>query len=65
VRRPRDVLARSPNQLWDFQLRSLGSFQILFGWGGLEVRSESIEEAIASASERMQETKRSRKLLAV
>jgi hypothetical protein len=29
----------------------------------VEVRSESIEEAIASASERMQETKRGRKLL--
>jgi len=50
-------------QLWDFQLRSLGSFHILFSWGGVEVRSESIEEAIAAASERMQETKRGRKLL--
>jgi hypothetical protein len=50
-------------QLWDFQLRSLGSFQILFSWGGVEVRSESLEEAIASASERMRETKRGRKLV--
>lgn len=50
-------------QLWDFQLRSLGSFQILFSWGGVEVKSESIEEAVASASERMQETRRGRKLL--
>jgi hypothetical protein len=56
-------LSQIAQQLWDFQLRSLGSFQILFSWGGVEVRSESIEEAIASASERMQETKRSRKLL--
>ena len=56
-------LSQIAQQLWDFQLRSLGSFQILFSWGGLEVRSESIEEAIASASERMQETKRGRKLL--
>jgi len=45
-------------QLWDFQLRSLGSFQILFSWGGVEVRSESIQEAIASASERMQGDRR-------
>lgn len=52
-------------QLWDFQLRSLGSFQILFSWGGVEVQSESIDEAIASASERMQETKRGRKLIAM
>ncbi|HTS77659.1 MAG TPA: hypothetical protein VMG40_15720 [Bryobacteraceae bacterium] len=50
-------------QLWDFQLRSLGTFQILFSWGGLEVRSESIDEAIASANERMQQTRRGRKLV--
>jgi len=56
-------LSKIAQQLWDFQLRSLGSFQILFSWGGIEVRSESIEEAITSASERMQETKRGRKLL--
>jgi hypothetical protein len=56
-------LSQIAQRLWDFQLRSLGSFQILFSWGGVEVRSESIEEAIASASERMQETKRGRKLL--
>jgi hypothetical protein len=56
-------LSQIAQQLWDFQLRSLGSFQILFSWGGVEVHSESIEDAIASASERMQETKRGRKLL--
>jgi hypothetical protein len=56
-------LSEIAQQLWDFQLRSLGSFQILFSWGGVEVRSESIAEAIASASERMQETRRGRKLL--
>jgi hypothetical protein len=50
-------------QLWDFQLRSMGSFSILFSWGGVEVRSESIDEAIASANERMHETRRGRKLL--
>lgn len=52
-------------QLWDFQLRSLASCQILFSWGGVEVNGESIEDAIASASERMQETKRGRRLLGV
>jgi hypothetical protein len=56
-------LGQIAQQLWDFQLLSLGSFQLLFSWGGVEVRSESIEEAIASASERMKETKRGRKLL--
>ena len=56
-------LSEIAQQLWDFQLRSLGSFSILFTWGGVEVRSESIDEAIASANERMHETRRGRKLL--
>ncbi len=58
-------LSEIAQQLWDFQLRSLGTVSILFSWGGVEVRSESIEEAIASANERMQETRRGRKLLAM
>lgn len=56
-------LSTVAQQLWDFQLRSLGSYSILFSWGGVEVRSESIKEAIASATERMQETRRGRKIL--
>jgi len=56
-------LSALAQQLWDFQLRSLGNFSILFSWGGVEVKSESIDEAIASASERMQETKRGRRVL--
>lgn len=56
-------LSKIAQQLWDFQLRSLGHFQILFSWGGLEVTSEAIDEAIASANERMHETRRGRKLL--
>jgi hypothetical protein len=58
-------LSQIARQLWDFQLRSLGSLEILFSWGGVEVQSESIEEALASASDRMQETKRGRKLIAM
>jgi hypothetical protein len=50
-------------RLWDLQFRSIGEFQILFSWGGVEVQCESLEEAIASARERVQETKRGRKLL--
>jgi hypothetical protein len=56
-------LSQVAQQLWDFQLRSLGSYSILFSWGGVEVRSESIREAIASATERMEETRRGRKIL--
>lgn len=56
-------LSQIAQQLWDFKLRSMGAFSILFSWGGVEVASESIDEAIASANQRMQETRRSRKLL--
>lgn len=56
-------LSQIAEQLWDFQLRSMGSLSIQFSWGGVEVRSESIDEAIASATERMQETRRGRKIL--
>ncbi len=58
-------LSQIAQQLWDFQLRSLGTFSILFSWGGVEVSGESIDEAIANANERMQETRRGRKLLAM
>lgn len=56
-------LSQIAQRLWDFQLRSMGTFSILFSWGGIEVSSESLDEAIASANERMQETRRNRKLL--
>jgi hypothetical protein len=54
------VIAQS---LWDFQLRWLGNFSVLFSWGGVEVRSEPLQEAIAAANERMHETKRLRKVV--
>jgi hypothetical protein len=54
------VIAQS---LWDFQLRWLGNFSVLFSWGGVEVRGEPIQEAIAAANERMVETKRLRKVV--
>jgi hypothetical protein len=53
-------LSQIAEHLWDFQLQSMGSLSILFSWGGVEVHSESIDEAIASATERMQETRRGR-----
>ena len=58
-------LAEVAQQLWDFQARSMGQFSVQFSWGGVEVRSESIEEAIASATERMNETRRGRKVVAM
>jgi len=52
-------------RLWDFQLRGLGTFSILFSWGGIDVHAEPLSEAIASASERMHQTKRSRKTVSM
>jgi len=64
---PADRAAAAPRRLsllsehlWDFQLRSIGAFPILFCWGAAEARGESLAEAFAAASERMQETRRSR-----
>lgn len=51
--------------LWDYQLQTLGSFSILFSLGGVDVQEESLQEAIASAKERMAETRRNRKLLPI
>ena len=48
-------------KLWDFQLRSLGNLSVMFSWGGLEVTNETLSEAVASARERMYQTKRNRK----
>jgi hypothetical protein len=56
-------LSEIAQQLWEFQLDSAGAFSILFNWGGVEVRGQSIGEAIASAHERMHETRRGHKLL--
>lgn len=47
-------------KLWDFQLRSLGQHSIMFSWGGLEVKADSLSAAVASARERMFQTKRNR-----
>jgi hypothetical protein len=56
------VIAQS---LWDIQLRWMGNFSVLFSWGGVEAHGESIQEAIAAASERMLETKRLRRAVAL
>ena len=53
-------LGEIAQKLWDFQLRMLGLASILFSWGGVEVHGEAIDEAIASANDRMQETRRTR-----
>ncbi|HZO53009.1 MAG TPA: hypothetical protein VFB63_09840 [Bryobacteraceae bacterium] len=47
-------------KLWDFQLRSLGHHSIMFSWGGLEVKRDSLSDAVSAARERMFQTKRNR-----
>jgi hypothetical protein len=46
-------------RLWDFQLRGIGACSILFSWGGVQVQDQPLAEAIASATDRMRQTKRS------
>jgi len=46
-------------RLWDYQLRGIGSCSILFSCSGVQVRDQPLADAVASATERMRETKRS------
>ncbi len=52
-------------RLWDFQLRGIGNYSLLFSWGDLQVHNELISEAVASASERMHQTRRARKTVSL
>jgi hypothetical protein len=45
-------------RLWNYQLRGIGACSILFSWGGVQVQDQPLAEALASATERMRETKR-------
>jgi GGDEF domain-containing protein len=45
-------------RLWDYQLRGIGTCSILFSWGGVQVQDQPFADAIASATERMRDTKR-------
>jgi len=58
-------LSHASERLWDFQLRGIGVFSVLFSWGGIDVEDEPLFEAIHSASERMAQTRRSRKTVSV
>jgi GGDEF domain-containing protein len=44
-------------RLWEYQLRG-GACSILLNWGGVQVQNRPLAEAIASATERMRETRR-------
>lgn len=52
-------------RLWDFQLRSLGTFSVVFSWGATEANTENFAEAVQAASERMLETRQNRKTISM
>ncbi len=58
-------LAAISERLWNFQLRSIGSAPVVFCWGAVEVQGESLADSVASASERMHQTKRNRKTISL
>jgi hypothetical protein len=46
--------------LWDYQLRVAGTAPILFTWGAVDVKRERLVDAISAATERMEQTRRTR-----
>ena len=53
-------LSSVAEQLWHYQLRTAGSSPILFSWGAVEVKRERLVDAISAATERMDQTRRTR-----
>jgi len=49
-------------KLWDFQLRHLGMSDVRFKWGAVDVQSEKLSAALQAARDRMNQTRRVRKL---
>lgn len=47
--------------LWDFQLRTLGGVPILFSWGVADANGDSLAETIATARQRMLDSRRHRR----
>lgn len=54
-------LSELSERLWDFQLRNLGTFSVVFSWGAHEAQRQSLTDSIALATERMKETQTSRR----
>jgi hypothetical protein len=52
-------------QLWDYQLRGLSTWSILFSWGGADVHQQRLADAIAMANQQMYQTRRGRKTVSV
>ena len=52
-------------QLWDYQLRGVSTWSILFSWGGATAHHERLPDAIANAEEQMNQTRRGRKTVSL
>ena len=61
----KERLNQISERLWDFQLRGIGNFSLLFSWGDVQVDDELLSEAVASAFERMHQTRRARKTVSL
>ena len=51
-------LSHISEQLWDYQLRGLGKSPLVFNMGGTDVHNESVADAISSARQRMNQSRR-------
>ena len=58
-------LTHIAEQLWDYQLRGVSTWSILFSWGGADVHYQRLSEAISNACEQMNNTRRGRKMVSV
>lgn len=58
-RRLRDI----SEHLWDFQLRGVGNFSIMFHTGDTEADNDPLRDAVGAASARLQQTRRTRKMV--
>jgi len=52
-------------QLWDYQLRGISTWSIVFSWGGADVHHQSLSDAVAMANEQMNDTRRGRRLVSI
>jgi GGDEF domain-containing protein len=48
-------------KIWDFQLRSLGSYSVVLTWGGSQGEQEPLRAVVENAREQMLESRRGRK----
>jgi hypothetical protein len=58
-------LIRIAEQLWDYQLRGISTWSIVFSWGGADVHRQPLSEAVSMASDQMNETRRGRRLVSI